>query len=567
LNGCLSGELIARYVSDECSARQRNQVESHAACCEVCRREIQASRENETFLHRMAKVLRDGHSFVELGTIVEENEVSQVLKGAIEGYEILEEIHRGGQGVVYKAVQKSTKRVIALKVLLRGPHASSRERYRFEREVDLVANLRHPNIVTVYDSGITQGQYYFAMEYIQGERLDVHIRSKEMSLAETMALFGKICAAVAYAHQHGVIHRDLKPSNILIDADNEPHILDFGLAKLSSASDSSYREDAWVSLTGLPIGTLAFMSPEQASGSPDSIDVRTDVYSLGVVFYRILTGMFPYDVEGSALQSLQNIENAEPIRPRHVIRSFDADVEAILLKSLEKDPNGRYQSAAELHRDIQSWLEGLPILARSVSSVYLLRKLISRHRYTSGVAALLMVIVAGFGAVSFELYRSAAAARDRSDRLREKLVQEAADNFVFSQQVAFSFFLRAWQEGRDKQAIPTGRFFSPSSREAAAARFLLNPKPLAEKEAALREDLGEQHRSFAQFVIAEHYLKDGALAEAVESYRRSLKYMNDAAASETRADRWLMMHIEGRLSQLCPNEVGTDTLPLSGCRR
>src|SRR5262249_51935988 len=154
---------------------------------------------------------------------------------AIEGYKLLRELHRGGQGVVYQAIQQATKRKVALKVLLEGPFASPQSQRRFEREVELLGSLRHPHIVPVYDSGVSQGRFYYAMEYIRGERLTDHARARKLDVASILRLFRKVCEAVDHAHQKGVIHRDLKPANILVDDAGEPHVLDFGLAKAAGA--------------------------------------------------------------------------------------------------------------------------------------------------------------------------------------------------------------------------------------------------------------------------------------------------------------------------------------------
>jgi len=215
----------------------------------------------------------------------------------IPGYEILEEIHRGGQGIVYRAVQLGTKREVALKVMLEGPLADEVTRRRFEREVELAASLRHPNIVTILDSGVSQGRYYFAMEYIDGLRLDRYLAQVRPSLRQTLQLFVKICEAVNFAHQRGVIHRDIKPPNILVDWAGEPHVLDFGLAKPLQTADARESTVAVVSVSGQLLGTVAYMSPEQTLGG-QNVDVRSDVYSLGVVFYEALLGQLPYSVEG-----------------------------------------------------------------------------------------------------------------------------------------------------------------------------------------------------------------------------------------------------------------------------
>ena len=187
---------------------------------------------------------------------------------AIPGYKILKELHRGGQGVVYQAAQLSTKRKVALKVMLEGPFAGPESKRRFEREIALVGSLRHQNIVPIFDSGVAEGRFYYAMEYVRGEPLSVYVQRRKLSVDDTLRLFRKVCEAVDYAHQRGVIHRDLKPSNILVDENGEPYVLDFGLAKTGGTEieGDSETQSMPVSVTGQVMGTLAYMSPEHAAG-------------------------------------------------------------------------------------------------------------------------------------------------------------------------------------------------------------------------------------------------------------------------------------------------------------
>jgi tetratricopeptide (TPR) repeat protein/tRNA A-37 threonylcarbamoyl transferase component Bud32 len=324
----------------------------------------------------------------------------------IPGYDDLHEIHRGGQGIVYSAVQRSTRRRIAIKVLLDGALASDAARHRFQREIDLVASLRHPNIVRIYDSGVSQPpdpRVYFVMEHIEGVPLHEFVApARALGHRAVLHLFARIGRAVSYAHQHGVIHRDLKPSNIRIDNEGEPHILDFGLAKIAQTEGSDALRSE-VSVVGQFLGSLPWASPEQAQSDPVAIDVRSDVYSLGVILYQMLTSRFPYNVEGGLRDVLDRIVSSVPVRPSSVDRTIDDEVETIVLKCLAKEPERRYQSAAELAQDVERYLAGEPIQAKRDSAWYTMRKRLRRYRMLTAAAVLLaLTLTAGISATLWQ---------------------------------------------------------------------------------------------------------------------------------------------------------------------
>jgi serine/threonine protein kinase/Tfp pilus assembly protein PilF len=330
---------------------------------------------------------------------------------SLPGYEIVREIHRGAQGIVYEAVQDGTRRTVAIKVLREGPFAGLRDRTRFDREVQILGQVSHPNIVAIHETGNAAGHFYYVMDHIRGQPLDVYLSNGERSIEATLQLFLKACDAINAAHLRGVIHRDLKPGHILIDAEGEPHILDFGLAKVEEQPVSGEPSTPVVTTTGQFIGTLPWASPEQAAGTPEKIDVRTDVYALGVILYQMLTGCFPYPVIGNARDVLNHILATEPIRPSASGRKLDGDVETIVLKSLSKEPPRRYQSAGELSRDIRHYLAGEPIEAKRDSAWYVLRTTLRRYRIQAAVAALFIVTIAVSAATLFVLYRQATTAR------------------------------------------------------------------------------------------------------------------------------------------------------------
>ncbi|MBC7773736.1 MAG: serine/threonine protein kinase [Pyrinomonadaceae bacterium] len=324
------------------------------------------------------------------------------------GYEIIREIHRGGQGIVYQAIQKTTKRKVAVKVLHMGPFAGSRGRARFDREVAILAQLEHPNIVSVLDSGLTSeaagNQCFYVMDYVSGQTLDVYLTSSATKpIQEILGLFLKICDAVNAAHLKGITHRDLKPSNIRIDHSGEPHVLDFGLAKIVTGEvTESVEHPEMMSMTGQFIGSLPWASPEQAEGAPSKIDIRSDVYSLGVILYQLLTGgKFPYQVIGNMRDVMDNILRAEPARPSTVRKQINDEVETIVLKTLQKERDRRYQSAGELAKDIKRYLTGQPIEAMRDSGWYMIRKTVRRHKIAFIVAASMLAVVVGVSTYAY----------------------------------------------------------------------------------------------------------------------------------------------------------------------
>jgi tRNA A-37 threonylcarbamoyl transferase component Bud32 len=319
----------------------------------------------------------------------------------IKGYEVKSFIGGGGMGDVFRAVQLSTRRLVALK-LMRRDFLSDKLRRRFDREVELTARLDHPNVARIFDSGLEDGIYFYAMELIEGEPLDEYIDARSLSRRQLMELFRIIAQAIQHAHQRGVIHRDLKPSNILVSPDDQPHVLDFGLAK------ALVDDDPMLSGVSEIVGTPALMSPEQAAGQTSRIDTRSDVYSLGVMLYRFLTGQWPHDVSGSDQEVMRRISDQDIKRPRDAFKEIDPDLEALLLKALAKAPEERYASAAELARDIDNYLNGEPLMARRPTITYLLRKRMRVHGRSAVLIAAGALIVTAIAIAKFPVLTAGA---------------------------------------------------------------------------------------------------------------------------------------------------------------
>jgi serine/threonine protein kinase len=351
------------------------------------------------------------------------------LGEALDGYEILERLEEGGQGVVYKAVQKATRRTVAIKVLLDGPLASDRQRHRFEREVNLVSRLRHPNIVTLYESGVVRGRQYFAMEYVEGLPISDYVLLHRVPVEEAVRLFAKVCRAISSAHQRGIIHRDLKPTNIFVDLDGEPHVLDFGLAKCLEDAGGADQGPS-ISLTGQVAGTLAYLSPEQAGGAGGDVDVRSDIYALGLILYRLLTGAFPYSIDGEPSTVRDNIVSHVPQRLHVAMRDPDAgirpttgpisdDLERIIFKALAKEKSRRYQSADALAADLDRYLTGEAVEAKADSSLYLLRKTIRKYRIHATFTAIILVLLIVASVLVTSLWWRARAESQRAQAERD----------------------------------------------------------------------------------------------------------------------------------------------------
>ncbi len=304
------------------------------------------------------------------------------------GYEVLEEIAHGGMGIVYRARQIGLDRVVALKVMIAGEHASPELLERFQREARAAAKLQHPNIVQIYDVGRDGSKHFFTMRHVDGPSLADRIRKKEVTPRRAVEIARKVALALDYAHAHGVIHRDVKPANILVDSQGEPHLADFGLAKDLACEG--------VTVPGASLGTPNYAPPEQAAGDTERVDARSDVYALGASLYEALTGRPPFSGD-SIFAVLKDVLSTDPIPPRKVNPKIQRDIETICLKAMEKSQERRYQTAKEMADDIGRYLEGEPILARPVSWAERHWRRALKNRAVVAPTAIAVLVVIAFG--------------------------------------------------------------------------------------------------------------------------------------------------------------------------
>lgn len=422
----------------------------------------------------------------------------------IPGYELSREIHRGGQGVVYEAVQRSTRRRVAVKVMREGPFAGAGDRLRFEREVRILAQLSHPHIVAVHDCNHAAGHDYFVMDFVEGLPLDEFLEqsSDRRDVRNVVALFIKVCEGINAAHLRGVIHRDLKPGNVLVDSTGEPRILDFGLAK---QSDLAASRTPTMTITGQFVGSLPWSSPEQVRG--DEVDLRTDVYSLGVMLYHALTGRFPYALTNKTADMLDAIRHQTPVRPTYLRNSIDADLEAVVLKCLAKEPDRRYQIAGELAADLRRYLEGRPIDARRESTLYVLRKTLRRYRAATLTTLGVIGLTVAFGVVT--ALQSAKIAKERDRAETQRLRAERAQQFLQS------LFASVAPEG-----VPADDVTLRSVLDDGARRVESEFREFPEEAAAIHETLGRT------------YDKLGYFTEGEAQWRQSLEWRRSAFGPE-----------------------------------
>jgi len=456
--------------------------------------------------------------------VSEPRQAPRELPDRIGGYSIVGVLGEGGMGVVFEAEQDRPKRRVALKVMKTSHVVDDLHAKMFLREVETLGRLKHPNIAAIYESGHTDdGHDFFAMELVRGLTLDRWLADRPSLVTDDelrlrLKLFTTISQAVHYAHQRGVIHRDLKPSNILVTEDTTStsgatassatgfpviKILDFGLARVT---DTDVQAASLLTEVGMIKGTLPYMAPEQARGDAEAIDVRTDVYALGVILYEMVVGLRPYDVgRASIIEAVRVIceESPAPMSSEWSgARRLDPDVETVAGKALEKEPDRRYTSAAALGDDVDRYLESQPILARPPSAVYQMRKMISRHRLPFAFAAMLLLLVVAFGIGMGVLYADSQRNLRRAVAAELEAAREA-DTATRTTDFLLGLFESSNPEQSSGETITAREVMDEG---AERVRDELAAEPLT--QAQLMHTLGQVYMSLALYDDSKRQIED-----------------------------------------------------------
>lgn len=454
---------------------------------------------------------------------------------AIGRYRIIRLLGEGGMGVVYEAEQEDPRRVVAVKMIRLG-FAGPEQLRRFRQEPQALARLQHPGIAQIYESNTADTgfgpQPYFAMEFIRGLPLGKHADKHRLNIRQRLGLMVKVCEAVQHAHQRGLIHRDLKPGNILVDETGQPKILDFGVARLAQPDATEPEGEPGIQTTfGQLVGTLGYMSPEQVSGDPLEVDTRSDVYSLGVILFELVSGRLPYEVSQRPFpDAVRTIREEEPPALGTIDRKFRGDIETIVGKALEKDKARRYPSAAELRADIERYLNDEPITARPPSAGYQLQKFALKHRaLITGIASVFVVLLAGIAAATSMAVRASQAegeARAVSDFLQDDLLAQAGASA---------------QAGANSSPDPNLSVRTALDRAAARIPGKFRKQPLV--EASIRHTIGVTYQDLGRFSEAEQQLES-----ALAIRRRILKKTDPATL--TTIDRLAVLYrLEGKYAK------------------
>ncbi len=458
------------------------------------------------------------------------------LPEEIGGYRIIRLLGRGGMGVVMEAEQDQPRRRVALKVVQSGL-VSAQSLRRLQREAQILAILDHPGIARIHSAGVVDfgfgGRPYYVMELIQGTTVTDYAKANDLNVRSRLELFVKVCDAVQHAHEKGIVHRDIKPGNILVTAEGQPKVLDFGVARTTNTD---------VQLTTIQtetrqiVGTLPYMSPEQATGDRARIGVGSDVYSLGALLYELLTGRPPLDVKDRAVhEAVLIIRDEEPTRLGTIDRSLRGDVEVVALKALAKEPEERYDSAAALAADVRRWLCDQPISARAPSTLYQLGKFARRNKpFVAGVLSIILILAAALLVVSLQANSLAKAKSDADYEARRatavnEILQSAMANATAAgdgSQATLDDFLQAIQLGLDAGGHEPG--VELTARMTLARVFTM----------ALRlEDAVEQYELVLELATVAERVNERAIANAemgIKNLREILDAKSEAAQHAVR---------------------------------
>ncbi len=428
--------------------------------------------------------------------------VAGQFPASIGRYRIVRLLGEGGMGAVYEAEQDQPRRRVALKVI-KSAWADPDLLRRFEQEFQTLGRLHHPGIAQIYEAGTADtgfgSQPFFAMEIIHGKPLGEFADARHLNTRQRLALMIQICEAVQHAHQRGIIHRDLKPGNILVDENGQPKILDFGLARVTDSDAQVTRQTDM----GQLLGTLPYMSPEQVLGDPLALDMRSDVYALGVILYELLAGKLPYKLSRHLHEVVQTIQLVDPASLGTVSRLYRGDIETIVGKALEKDKTRRYGSAAEFADDIRRYLEDRPIRAKPASTSYQLKKFTRRHKaLVAAVAAVFLVLTAGI----------VVSTREAVQARRAAATADALNNFLQNDLLAQASASN--QSGPAAKPDPDLKVRTALDRAAARIEGKFDKQP--EVEAAIRDTIGRTYAELAQYAESQTQLE-----RALELERRT----------------------------------------------
>jgi len=466
------------------------------------------------------------------------------IPASVGGYRIQRVLGVGGMGVVYLAEQSRPRRTVALKVIRPGFVTPSVLR-RFEHEADVLGRLQHSGIAQIYEVGsadIGGGfQPFFAMECIEGESITAFAEMKGLTLRERVNLLALVCDAVHHAHQKGVIHRDLKPANILINAIGQPKVLDFGIARFT---DSNATPVTLQTSAGQLIGTLAYMSPEQTFGDPAGIDTRCDIYSLGVVVFEVLTGRLPIEVSKQSIhEGVRSVREDMPARLSTMDRTLRGDLETIVAKSLEKSPDRRYQSAAEMSADLRRFLADEPIIARPPSAWYQLRKFSRRHTRVVSISAIsLLLLISATVALTISGHRLRAA-------------NEAKTEALSSSQALSEFLSSVIEQAEPKRLGADATLVDALEQAGQRIDLQFGDRPML--ATSMHERLGYLAMSTERFALARTHF-DRAADCATDPERRIALKFNSLLAQESFGAIDELDSLFGNLLTTATDTCGTD---------